>query len=104
MFPEKGQGPSASKVIAVVTLFPLGGFLLLLAGLTFVGMLIGLALSTPLFKICSPILVLVAIVFGLAVTGFLASGAFGITRISSLSWILKNMRGTRLPEQKEHAK
>lgn len=108
MFPEKGQvqgqGPSASKVITVVTLLPLGGFLLLLAGLTFAGTLIGLALSMPLFVICSPILVPAAIVVGLAVTGFLASGAFGITGISSLSWILKNLRGTRLPEQMEHVK
>ncbi|XP_062168415.1 oleosin Cor a 15 [Alnus glutinosa] len=104
MLPEKGQGPSASKVIAVVTLLPLGGFLLLLAGLTFAGTLIGLALSTPLFVICSPILVPAAIVIGLAITGFLASGAFGITGISSLSWILKNLRGTKLPEPMEHVK
>lgn len=110
MFPEKGQiqgqgqGPSASKIIAVVTLLPLGGFLLFLAGLTFAGTLIGLALSTPLFVICSPVLVPAAIVVGLAVTGFLTSGAFGITAISSLSWIVKYLRGTRLPEQVEHAK
>nr|C0HM28.1 RecName: Full=Oleosin Cor a 15; AltName: Allergen=Cor a 15 [Corylus avellana]QEM21451.1 oleosin Cor-a-15 [Corylus avellana] len=108
MFPEKGQaqvqGPSASKVIAVVTLLPLGGFLLLLAGLTFAGTLIGLALSTPLFVLCSPVLVPAAIVIGLAVTGFLTSGAFGITGISSLSWILKYLRGTSVPEQMEHAK
>jgi hypothetical protein len=49
-------------------------------------------------------LVPAAIVIGLAVTGFLASGAFGITGISSLSWILKNLRGTKLPEQMEHVK
>jgi hypothetical protein len=110
VFPEKGQaqaqaqGPSASKIIAVVTLLPLGGFLLLLAGLTFAGTLIGLALSTPLFVLCSPVLVPAAIAIGMAVTGFLTSGAFGITGISSLSWILKYLRGTSLTEQTDLAK
>lgn len=104
MFPEKGEGPPTSKILAVVTLLPLAGFLLLVSALTLAATLLGLAVSTPLFVICSPVLVPAALVIGLAVTGFLASGAFGITGLSSLSWIVNYLRRTRLPEQLEHAK
>ncbi|KAG2678792.1 hypothetical protein I3843_11G021500 [Carya illinoinensis] len=106
MFSEKGkgQGPPTSKVLAVVTLLPLAGFFLLLSGLTLGATLIGLAVSAPLFFICSPVLVPAAVVIALAVTAFLASGAFGITGFSSLSWIANYLRRTRVPEQLEHAK
>lgn len=97
------RGPSASQVLAVVTLLPVGGTLLGLAGLTLVGTLIGLALTTPLFVICSPVLVPAAVLFGLAVTGFLSSGAFGLTGLSSLSWVLSRFR-QKAPEQMDYAK
>ncbi|PHT53934.1 Oleosin 5 [Capsicum baccatum] len=100
------QGPSKSQVLAVVTLFPVGGALLFLAGLTLVGTLIGLAVATPVFLLFSPVLVPAALTIALAVTGFLTSGAFGITALSSLSWMInymRRMRGTA-GEQMEHAK
>ncbi|KAF2293291.1 hypothetical protein GH714_040666 [Hevea brasiliensis] len=105
VFPEKGGGPSTSQIIAVVTLLPLSGTLLFLAGITLTGTLIGLAITTPVFVVCSPVLVPVALVIGLAVVGFLASGAFGITALSSLSWManyIREMRG-KLPQQMEQA-
>ncbi|XP_018809740.1 oleosin 18.2 kDa-like [Juglans regia] len=103
---QKGQaqGPPTSKVLAVVTLVPVAGFLLLLSGLTLAATFIGLAVSTPLLVMCSPVLVPAAALIGLAMTGFLASGAFGITGISSLSWIANYLRRARLPEHLEHAK
>ncbi|KAF3437491.1 hypothetical protein FNV43_RR20244 [Rhamnella rubrinervis] len=95
------EGPSASKVVAVVTLLPVGATLLFLAGLTLTATVIGLALSTPLFVVFSPVLVPAAVVIGLAVTGFLTSGAFGITALSALSWLANHVRRMRgdLPEQ-----
>ncbi|KAL2539570.1 Oleosin 5 [Abeliophyllum distichum] len=102
---EKGR-PSTSQVLAVVILFPVGGILLCLSGLTLAGSLIGLALATPVFVICSPVLVPAVLTIGLAVVGFLTSGAFGITALSSLSWLINYMRrvtGT-MPEQFEHTK
>ncbi|XP_068639134.1 oleosin H2-like [Aristolochia californica] len=104
MLPEKG--PSSSQVIAVITLFPVGGILLTLSGLTLTASVIGLLLAIPIFLLFSPVLVPAAIVISLAVTGFLASGAFGITGLSSLSWIVSYFRGARakMPEQLEHAK
>ncbi|KAJ4840649.1 hypothetical protein Tsubulata_033205 [Turnera subulata] len=90
ILPEKG--PTASQILAVVTLLPFGGFLLFLAGVTLTGTLIGLAVSTPLFVIFSPVLVPAALVIALAVTGFLTSGAFGVTALSSLSWMANNFR------------
>ncbi|KAF6157452.1 hypothetical protein GIB67_004390 [Kingdonia uniflora] len=104
LLPDKG--PSASKVVAVATLFPIGGILLTLAGLTLTGTIIGLALATPLFIIFSPVLVPAAIAICLAVTGFLTSGAFGLTALSSLSWIINYMRrfSSNMPEHMEHAK
>ncbi|CAI9780619.1 unnamed protein product [Fraxinus pennsylvanica] len=86
------NGPSTSQVLAVVTLLPVGGSLLALAGLTLVGSFIGLAVTTPLFIIFSPVLVPAAILVGLAVTAFLTSGAFGLTGLSSLSWVVNFLR------------
>ncbi|CAI9767348.1 unnamed protein product [Fraxinus pennsylvanica] len=104
---EKGQGrPSTSQVLAVVTLLPIGGVLLCLAGLTLAGSLIGLALMTPLFVVFSPVLVPAVLTICLAVVGFLTSGAFGITALSSLSWLINYMRrmSGSMPEQLEQAK
>ncbi|CAI0416273.1 unnamed protein product [Linum tenue] len=106
MLPERG--PSTQQILAVVTLLPLGGFLLLVAGLVFAATLIGLAVATPVFVICSPVIVPAALAIGMAVMGFLTSGAFGITALSSLSWMANYIRRTRVgavvPEQMEHAK
>ncbi|KAJ9152864.1 hypothetical protein P3X46_026376 [Hevea brasiliensis] len=98
--------PSASKVLVVVTLLPLGGGLLALAGLTLVGTLIGLAITTPLFLIFSPVLVPAAFVLALAVVAFLSSGAFGLTGMTSLSWVLQYLRQATqaMPEQLDQAK
>ncbi|KAL0014379.1 hypothetical protein SO802_001448 [Lithocarpus litseifolius] len=63
------RGPSTTKVLAVLALLPVGGTLLALSGLTLLCSVIGLAVSTPLFIIFSPVLVPAAIVIGLAVTG-----------------------------------
>lgn len=100
------NSPSTSQVLAVVTLLPVGGTLLFLAGITLVGTLIGLAVATPLFIIFSPVLVPAALTIGLAVTGFLGSGAFGLTGLSSLSWVLSYFRqaSAAMPDQIELAK
>ncbi|KAL3526393.1 hypothetical protein ACH5RR_011049 [Cinchona calisaya] len=103
LLPQPQRGPTTSQVLAVVTLLPVGGTLLCLAGLTLAGTLIGLALTTPLFVICSPVLVPAVVLFGLAVTGFLSSGAFGLTGLSSLSWVLNSFR-QKAPEQMDYAK
>ncbi|XP_022850877.1 oleosin 18.2 kDa-like [Olea europaea var. sylvestris] len=104
---EKNLGrPSTSQVLAVVTLLPVGGVLLCLAGLTLAGSLIGLALTTPLFVVFSPVLVPAVLTICLAVVGFLTSGAFGITALSSLSWLInytRRMSGS-MPEQLDQAK
>ncbi|KAM0932861.1 putative oleosin [Dioscorea sansibarensis] len=104
ILPDKGQGPSASKVLAVATLLPVGGSLLGLSGVTLAGTVLGLAVATPLFLLFSPVLVPAAITIGLAVLGFLTSGAFGLTAVSALSWILNYLRCARVPEHMEHAK
>ena len=103
--PEKG-GPSTSQALAVATLLPLGGGLLALAGLTLAGSLIGLAVLTPLFLLFSPVLVPAALLVALAVTGFLASGALGLTGLSSMGYLLNQARGMlqRTPEQMEDTK
>ncbi|KAI9174777.1 hypothetical protein LWI28_022570 [Acer negundo] len=105
MLPD--HSPSKSQIIAVVTLFPIGGTLLLLSGLTLAGTLIGLAVAMPLFVIFSPVLVPAAVVIALAVAGFLTSGAFGIIALSSLSWManfLRKVGATTAPEQMQQFK
>lgn len=86
------SGPTTSQVLAVVTLLPITGTLLGLAGIILAGTLIALAVATPLFVIFSPILVPAAILLAGTVTAFMTSGAFGLTGLSSLSWVLNSFR------------
>ncbi|KAF5479651.1 hypothetical protein F2P56_000455 [Juglans regia] len=104
--PKSQRGPSATKILAVLGGLPVGGTLLALAGLTLVGSLIGLAITTPLFIICSPVLVPAAIAIGLAIIGFLCSGALGLTGLVSLSWVLNYLRqaSRSLPQEMDQAK
>ncbi|GAU29041.1 hypothetical protein TSUD_165590 [Trifolium subterraneum] len=100
------KSPSASQVLAVITGFPVGVILLSLAGLSLLGTLTGLAVTTPLFILFSPVIVPATIVIGLAVAGFLTSGAFGLTALSSFSWVLSYIRETQgtVPEQLQSVK
>lgn len=103
---QQQQGPSASKILAVVTLVPVGGTLLGLSGLTLAVTLFGLAVSTPVFLLFSPVIVPAAVAIFLAVMAFLTSGVFGLTALSSLSWVYRYIRkatGT-MPEQMDMAK
>ncbi|XP_074266217.1 oleosin Cor a 12-like [Silene latifolia] len=99
-------GPTASQMIALVTLVPLSGILFVLAGITLLGSLIGLAIATPVFILFSPVIVPAALLIGLAVTGFLSSGAFGLTGLSALSRVVGYIRlvGQRMPEELDYAK
>ncbi|EYU22164.1 hypothetical protein MIMGU_mgv1a021055mg, partial [Erythranthe guttata] len=99
-------GPSTSQVLAVVALFPVGGTLLFLAGLVLTGTVVGLAVAAPLFLIFSPILVPAALTLALSVAGFITSGAFGITALSSVAWLLNYVRRMRWssPEHFEHTR
>ncbi|KAL0377398.1 UNVERIFIED_CONTAM: Oleosin [Sesamum radiatum] len=79
LLPQKG--PSTTQILAIITLLPISGTLLCLAGITLVGTLIGLAVATPVFVIFSPVLVPAAILIAGAsrrfdVRGFWADGAF----------------------------
>lgn len=102
------KAPSTTQALSVAALLPIGGLLLALSGVTLTGTMIGLAVATPLFVIFSPVLVPAAVVIGLAVTGFLASGAFGLTALTSLSWIVNYVRGgtagNGLPEGMQQVK
>lgn len=91
-YSQQHRGPSTTQVLAVLTLLPVGGTLLALAGVTLTGTIIGLAVTAPLFVIFSPVLVPAALTIGLAVTAFLTSGAFGLTGLSSLSWLFNFFR------------
>lgn len=103
----KGRtGPSTSTILAIITLVPLGGSLLGLAGLTLAVTLVGLAVATPVFVIFSPVLVPAILTIGLAVLAFLTSGAFGLTALSSLTWAFNYVRRAMgfMPDQIDQAK
>ncbi|WVZ08421.1 hypothetical protein V8G54_021767 [Vigna mungo] len=89
--------PSATQILSVVVGLPVGGLLLLLAGLTLAGTLTGLAVAIPLFILFSPVLVPATVVIGLVVAGFLTAGAFELTAVSSFSWILNYIRERQGP-------
>ncbi|XWS32740.1 hypothetical protein CRYUN_Cryun22dG0015500 [Craigia yunnanensis] len=93
------SGPSMSQVLVVLTLLPVGGTLLALAGLTLTGTVIGLTLATPLFIIFSPVLVPAAIAVLMGVAGFLSSGAFGLTGLSSLNYVFNRLMRVTGTEQ-----
>ncbi|XP_023000700.1 oleosin 16.4 kDa-like [Cucurbita maxima] len=95
---------STSKLFALLTLLPIGAFLLFLAGISFIGTVVGLAITSPLFLIFSPILLPAAFVITVAVAGFLTSGAFGVTALSSVSWMANYLRRSRVPFQLDQAK
>ncbi|CAE6203907.1 unnamed protein product [Arabidopsis arenosa] len=104
MMPE--SGPSTTQVLSLLIGVPVVGSLLALAGLLLAGSVIGLMVALPLFLLFSPVIVPAALTIGLAMTGFLASGMFGLTGLSSISWVMNYLRGTRrtVPEQLEYAK
>ncbi|WOK93068.1 oleosin 18 kDa-like [Canna indica] len=99
-------GPMTSQVLTVAVMFPLGGLLLTLAGLTLTGSVIGLVVLTPLFVLFSPILVPAALALALAVAGFLTAGALGLTGLSSLWYTVRQARGIvqQAPGQMDYAK
>lgn len=101
-----GAGPSKGKILAVVTLLPVGGSLLGLSGLTLAASVTGLAVVTPIFLLCSPVLVPAALVAGLVLAGLFISGLFGLTGLTSLTWVLKYFRqaGASVPQQLDEAK
>ncbi|KAL1214555.1 Oleosin 21.2 kDa [Cardamine amara subsp. amara] len=100
------NGPSKTQVLSLLIGVPVVGSLLALAGLLLAGSVIGLMVAIPLFLLFSPVIVPAAITIGLATAGFLASGMFGLTGLSSISWVMNYLRGTRktVPEQLEYAK
>ncbi|KAF3519872.1 hypothetical protein DY000_02060986 [Brassica cretica] len=105
IMPERG--PSSTQVLFFLVGVPIVGSLLAIAGLLLAGSVIGLLISIPLFLLFSPVIVPAALTIGLAATGFLASGMFGLTGLSSVSWVLNYLPGTRkssVPEQLEYAK
>ncbi|KAE9612695.1 hypothetical protein Lal_00006026 [Lupinus albus] len=104
-----GGGPSATHTLAVVIGVPIGGMLLFLAGISFIGSLIGLAVVTPLFILFSPILVPAALTIGVAVAGILASDACGVMGLMSFTWMINFIMQTQggggymsVPEMAKH--
>ena len=63
--------------------------LLVLAGITLGGSAVGLAVTTPLFVIFSPILVPATIATALLAMGFTASGSIGAMAITIFMWLFK---------------
>ncbi|KFK33678.1 hypothetical protein AALP_AA5G045600 [Arabis alpina] len=102
----KNRGPSSTQLVSLIAGLPIGGSLLALAGLTLAGSVVGFMVSIPLFLLFSPVIVPAALTVALAVTGILASGLFGLTGLSSVSWVLNYLRGTSdsVPEQLDYAK
>jgi Zn-dependent protease with chaperone function len=100
------KGPSASQALTVATLFPLGGLLMVLSSLALAGSVMGLALATPLLLLFSPVLVPAALLIGLAVTGFLTSGALGLGGLSSLTVLANAARQAfqRTPDYVDQAR
>lgn len=90
---QQQQQPRSHQVVKAATAVTAGGSLLVLSGLVLAGTVIALTIATPLFVIFSPVLVPAVITVGLIITGFLASGGFGVAAITVLSWIYRYLTG-----------
>nr|CAA55348.1 oleosin [Helianthus annuus] len=99
------QGPSTGKIMVIMALLPITGILFGLAGITSSDGYRA-SLATPLFVIFSPVIVPAMIAIGLAVTGFLTSGTFGLTGLSSLSYLFNMVRRSTMsvPDQMDYVK
>ncbi|XP_010482455.1 PREDICTED: oleosin 14.9 kDa-like [Camelina sativa] len=86
--------PKARQMVKAATAVTAGGSLLVLSGLTLAGTVIALTVATPLLVIFSPVLVPAVITVTLIITGFLASGGFGIAAITAFSWLYRHMTGS----------
>ncbi|KAA8533908.1 hypothetical protein F0562_031425 [Nyssa sinensis] len=89
--------PESHKVVKAATAVTAGGSLLVLSGLTLAGTVIALTIATPLLVIFSPVLVPAAITVFLLLSGFLASGGFGVAALTVLSWIYRYVTGRQPP-------
>ncbi|KAI3471015.1 hypothetical protein Pfo_027678 [Paulownia fortunei] len=95
--PQQKQQPRSHLMVKAATAATAGGSLLVLSGLTLAGTVIALTMATPLLVIFSPVLVPAAITIFLVVSGFLASGGFGVAAISVLTWIYRYVTGKKPP-------
>ncbi|EFH40361.1 hypothetical protein ARALYDRAFT_495191 [Arabidopsis lyrata subsp. lyrata] len=86
--------PKERQMVKAATAVTAGGSLLVLSGLTLAGTVIALTVATPLLVIFSPVLVPAVITVALIITGFLASGGFGIAAITAFSWVYRHLTGS----------
>ncbi|XP_057475239.1 oleosin Cor a 13-like [Actinidia eriantha] len=94
------QQPSQQRshqVVKAATAVTAGGSLLMLSGLTLACTVIALAIATPLLVIFSPVLVPATITVCLLMSGFLASGGFGVAAVTVLSRIYRYVTGKHPP-------
>ncbi|CAK9188054.1 unnamed protein product [Ilex paraguariensis] len=103
---QQQEQPRSYQVVKAATAATAGGSLLVLSGLTLAGTVICLTLATPLLVIFSPVLVPATITVFLIISGFLASGGFGVAALSVLSWIYRYVTGRQPPgaEQLDQAR
>lgn len=85
--------PSTRQIVKFATAITIGAGLLLLAGLTLTGTIMGLVVATPVLVIFSPVLVPAAITVFLIISGFLFSGGSGIAAVSVFTWIYNYITG-----------
>ncbi|KAL9672659.1 hypothetical protein QQ045_028911 [Rhodiola kirilowii] len=85
------------KILVLACMLPLTFTLFTLAGLSLAGALVGLAVTVPVFVLFSPVLVPAAVVIGVAVTGFLSSGAVGLAAVTVLFWVYHYLRMSMCP-------
>ena len=83
------QQPRSHQVVKATTAVTTGGSLLVVSSLTFTATVILLAVATPLLIIFSPVIVPAMITVHLLLMGFLASGGFGVTGITVMSWMYR---------------
>nr|GLL48627.1 oleosin 1-like [Ipomoea trifida] len=92
------SSPKYQQNIAPAAVTLLGGGLLALAGLTFVGTVIGLAAATPLLVVFSPVVVPAAVALFFMVSGLVVSGLCGATAAGMFYWVYcyAGVRGVRI--------
>lgn len=107
--PHRGTGPNAflqrihdhapnsTQLLGLLTLLIIGSVLLLLAGITVTGTVVGLIVFAPLIIVSSPIWVPAGTVLFVIVAGFLSVCGFGVVAVALMSWMYRYFRGLNPP-------
>ncbi|XP_020228583.1 oleosin 1 [Cajanus cajan] len=91
------RAPHSNHLCGVLTLLATASVLLILAGLTASGAVLGLMVFLPFIIVSSPLWVPAATILLVFTAAFLSVCGFGLATVAALSWMYRYFRGLHPP-------